>query len=106
MRCYFKFKKAQKEQTLDEILEELHSGPNLDEVLKEIANDWGILFETLRKEWKGYPDAIHFLDEIIEEHCNKSWIQNHDKNLHTSNEQAIKGLEELTRYVVKKRRAK
>ena len=78
----------------------------LDEILEQIANDWDIFYETERKKWKGYPDAIHFLDEIEEEHRNKSWIQNHDKNLYTSNEQAIKGLEELTRYVVKKRRAK
>ena len=53
------------------------------------------------KKWKGYPDAIHFLDQIEEEYRNKSWTQNHDKNLYTSNEQAIKSLEELTRYVVK-----
>ena len=102
MRCYFKFKKAQKEQTLDEILEELRSKTQpIDEVLKEIANDWDISYETQRKKWKGYPDAIHFLDEIEEEHRNKSQTQNHDKKLYTSNEQAIKSLEELTRYVVK-----
>ena len=45
MRCYFKFKKAQKEQTLEEILKELRSKIQpIDEVLKEIANDWDIFF--------------------------------------------------------------